>query len=195
MIEPPPMMLLLSSGSPSYRIWPPPAILASSCSDACTSMSPPPATLHSAFRRTHPKALISPPPATLRSPLSASPLSRMEPLPATLQSRLSTFSWVALISPDPATLKLILRASSCLSKFIVLLPAILISSLSALRGLLDYKLSASYCTYLFQFTGAGLYLAYGRLEIESVRISVKIFFFIFGLYDQCLAVYLYVEVG
>ena len=125
-----------SSGSPSYRIWPPPAILASSCSDACTSMSPPPATLHSAFRRTHPKALISPPPATLRSPLSASPLSRMEPLPATLQSRLSTFSWVALISPDPATLKLILRASSCLSKFIVLLPAILISSLSALRGLL-----------------------------------------------------------
>lgn len=63
-------------------------------------------------------------------------LSRMEPLPATLQSRLSTFSWVALISPDPATLKLILRASSCLSKFIVLLPAILISSLSALRGLL-----------------------------------------------------------
>lgn len=135
MIEPPPMTLLLSSGSPSYRIWPPPAILASSCSDACTSMSPPPATLHSAFRRTHPKALISPPPATLRSPLSASPLSRMEPLPATLQSRLSTFSWVALISPDPATLKLILRASSCLSKFIVLLPAILISSLSALRGL------------------------------------------------------------
>ena len=77
-----------------------------------------------------------PPPATLRSPLSASPLSRMEPLPATLQSRLSTFSWVALISPDPATLKLILRASSCLSKFIVLLPAILISSLSVLRGLL-----------------------------------------------------------
>ena len=65
-----------------------------------------------------------------------SPLSRMEPLPATLQSRLSTFSWVALISPDPATLKLILRASSCLSKFIVLLPAILISSLSVLRGLL-----------------------------------------------------------
>ena len=53
------MTLLLSSGSPSYCIWPPPAILASSCSDACTSMSPPPATLHSAFRRTHPKALIS----------------------------------------------------------------------------------------------------------------------------------------
>ena len=185
------MTLLLSSGSPSYRIWPPPAILASSCSDACTSMSPPPATLHSAFRRTHPKALISPTPATLRSPLSDSPLSRMEPLPATLQSRLSTFSWVALISPDPATLKLILRASSCLSKFIVLLPAILISSLSALRGLL----AINYCTYLFQFTGAGLYLAYGRLEIESVRISVKIFFFIFGLYDQCLALYLYVEVG
>ena len=82
----------------------------------------------------HSKALISPPPATLRSPLSASPLRRMEPLPATLQSRLSTFSLVALMSPDPATLKLILRASSCLSKFIVLLPAILISSLSALRG-------------------------------------------------------------
>ena len=88
------------------------------------------------FPKAHSKALIFPPPATLRSPLSASPLRRMEPLPATLQSRLSTFSLVALMSPDPATLKLILRASSCLSKFIVLLPAILISSLSPLRGLL-----------------------------------------------------------
>ena len=39
-----------------------------------------------------------------------------------------------------------------------------------------------------------LFRSYGRLEIESVRISVKIFFFIFGLYDQCPVSYTHLDV-
>ena len=129
------MTLLLSSGSPSYCIWPPPAILASSCSDACTSMSPPPATLHSAFRGTSESTDI---PTASYAQISSFCLSFEQDgttaCHATIQVVYFQLGCVDISWSSHA--KVDLRASSCLSKFIVLLPAILISSLSVLRGLL-----------------------------------------------------------